>query len=334
MKIQSEQLTSVLKQGISPVYLVSGDEFLLVQEACDLIRKHATSSGYEEREIFYIETGFNWENFLNSVNNTSIFSNQVLIELYLKNKLTENGSKILQKYAKSPPPDKILLIITDKLDSAQQKTAWFKAIDSCGYTIPIWPIEQSQFSNWVTKRLLNAGLKTDHEGIKLLVDHLAGNLLAAVQEIEKLVLLYGKGNLTAVQISEVLADNARFNIYNLLDTALNKNPENINRILATLKNEAIDPILILWTITNELRSLINISFTIKKGANIEEALTQNNIWPKRKPQVKKMLLRYNLGQLQTFLKKAIHIDLIIKGANNQQLLWHELERFYLNLALT
>lgn len=333
MKIKPEQLTPLLKKSLAPIYLVSGDEFLLVQETCDIIRKHAVSSGYEERETFYIEPGFNWENFLNSVNNFSLFGNQKLIELHIRSKLTEGGGKILQNYAENPSADKILLIVTNKLDASLQKTAWFKAIDSSGYTIAIWPLDQNQFPSWINNRLLASGLKINNEGLKLLADHVVGNLLAAVQEIEKLVLLYGKGNLTASQISEALSDNARFNIYNLLDAAINKTPEKINRILSNLKNENIDPTLILWSIANELRSLINISFAIKNGVNIEDALTQNNIWPKRKPAIKKLLAQYNLEQLHNLLKKASTIDLIIKGANNQQVLWHELERLYLTLAL-
>lgn len=321
------------KKTLHLIYLVSGDEFLLVQEACNTIRKYAVSSGYEEREIFHIEPGFNWEFFLNRVNNSSLFGNQVLIELHLKSKLTDSGSKILQNYAQHPPLNKILLIITNKLDFAQQKTVWFKAIESHGYVLFIRPIDYAQMPPWIANRMLAAGLKIDPKGLKLLVDHTAGNLLAAAQEIEKLVLLYGQGNITIEQISEVLADNARFNIYNLLDAAMNNNPHAINRILTNLKNGNIDPTLILWIITNELRSLINISYSLKKEVNIEEALTQNNIWYKQKQQIKKILSRCDLAQLHNLLKKALSIDLIIKGANTQNLLWHELERFCLNLAL-
>lgn len=329
MKIQTEQLQF---KTIAPIYLVTGDEFLLTQEACDIIRKHTADAGYNAREIFYIEPGFNWEFFLSSLNNTSLFSERVLIELHLKSKLTDAASKILQNYIKNPTTNKVILIIANKLDSSQQKTAWFKAIDTYGIIIQIWPIESGQLPTWISRRLKIAGLNADFQGKQLLADHVAGNLLAANQEIEKLSLLYGSGDLTIEQISSAITDNSHFSIFNLLNAAINNKTTTILRILERLQSENIDPILILWAIVNELRTLINVSFDIKSGMNIDQALTKNHVWYNRKPLVKKILGRYELGQLQNLLKSAMSIDLIIKGADNQHLLWHELSKLYLRFA--
>ena len=332
MKIKIEQLAPSLKKNIAPLYLVSGDEFLLVQEACDTIRKHAVESGYSERTVFHIEASFNWDNFLGNVNNSSLFGDQEVIELSLKGKMPEAGSKVLQNYAKNPSPDKIILLIANKLDASQQRTSWHKAIDACGIVLPIWPIEQSQLPSWINNRLNMAGLKTDQEGVKLLADHAAGNLLAATQEIEKLILLYGQGNLTHEQIGDAIADNARFNAFNLLDAALSGNTNSLNRILDNLKSENVEPTIILWAITNELRSLINISVATKNGTPLETAYTKNNIWPKRRPLVKMVLNRHNLNNLQHLLRYAMNIDLAIKGADRDRLLWHEIRKVYLKFA--
>lgn len=332
MKLQTKQLEMHLKKNLVPIYLVSGDDFLLVQEACATISKHAFDSGFTGKEVFYVEPGFNWEIFLGQINNSSLFGDQALIELHLKGKLSESGSKILQNYAKQPSQDKIILIITNKLEAAQQKTSWFKAVDGCGVILQVWPIEENQLPAWISSRLKAANLTTNSDGLQLIVNHVAGNLLAAVQEIEKLRLLYGEGNLTIDQISQAITDNSRFNIFNLLDAAINKNSPAISKILANLKSEGIDPTLILWAIANELRSLINISFAIKQGIKIEEAMEQNRVWRNRQTQVKKMLMRYDMPKLQNLLKSALNIDLIIKGADNQRLVWHELENIYLKFA--
>jgi DNA polymerase-3 subunit delta len=332
MKIQLQQLAPNLTEKISPLYLVSGDEFLLVHEACDTIRQHTIAAGYSEREIFYIESGFNWEGFLISISNLSLFGGRTLIELHLKSKITDTGSKILQNYAKKPSVDKIILIISDKLDAAQQKTAWFKAIDAYGVVLPIWPIDFTQLPLWINKRLQQTGFKADGQGIKLLADYAAGNLLAAAQEIEKLRLLYNEGNLTAEQIITAITDNARFNVFNLLDTALVGKTTLLIRMLDNLKTEGVEPTIILWAIARELRLLINMSFMIKQGSNIEQAMTKTNVWHNRKPLVKKALLRHNLANLQKLLQQATLIDYMIKGADNQHILWHELYKIYYSFA--
>ena len=330
MKIQLQQLAQHLTEKIAPLYLISGDEFLLVQEACNAVRQRATAAGFDERETFYVESGFNWESFLNSTNNFSLFSGRTLIELHLKSKLTDTGSKILQSYAQKPAPDKIVVIIAAKLDAAQQKTAWFKAIDTHGIVLPIWPIDAAQLPLWINKRLQQAGLKTDGLGIKLLADHAAGNLLAAAQEIEKLRLLYGGGNLTTEQIIAVITDNARFNVFNLLDTALAGKAALVVRMLDNLKIEDVEPTIILWAIARELRSLIDISFAIQQGATAEQAMAK--VWSNRKALVKKALVRHDLASLQNLLKQASQVDYIIKGADNQHLLWHELNKIYFDFS--
>ncbi|CAL7962588.1 DNA polymerase III subunit delta [Gammaproteobacteria bacterium] len=332
MKIQLQQLAEHLAEKIAPLYLISGDEFLLVQEACDTVRQHATLAGFDERETFYIESGFNWESFLNSTNNFSLFSGRTLIELHLKSKLTDTGSKILQSYAKKPVPGKIVVIVAAKLDAAQQRTAWFKAIDAHGMILPVWPIDAAQMPLWIDKRLKQAGLKTDGLGIKLLVDHAAGNLLAAMQEIEKLRLLYGSGNLTTEQIVSVITDNARFNVFNLLDTALAGKTAIVVRMLHNLKTTGVEPTIILWAIVRELRSLIDINFAMQQGASAEQALTKNNVWSNRKALVKKALSRHDLASLQSLLKQAAQVDYIIKGADSQHLLWHELNNIYFDFS--
>lgn len=332
MKIQLQQLTQQLTKNIAPLYLISGDELLLVQEACNDVRRHATTAGYSEREIFYIESGFNWENFLSSINNFSLFGGRALVELHLKSKLTDVGSRILQKYAEQPVSDKVILIISDKLDVAQQKTAWFKAVDASGIVLPIWPIDMTQLPLWINRRLQQAGLTTDSQGIKLLADHTAGNLLAAAQEIEKLRLIYNSGTLTSEQIIAVVTDNTRFSVFNLLDIALAGEISLVNGILENLKNEGIEPTIILWVIARELRLLVEMSFAMQQGIAIDQAMMQNNVWNNRKVIIKKTLLRHSLASLQNLLKHAAQIDGIIKGIDSQHLLWHELDKIFFNFA--
>ena len=51
MQIKADQLASRLKQATLPLIWISGDETLLVQEACDTVRQSARAQGYAEREV-------------------------------------------------------------------------------------------------------------------------------------------------------------------------------------------------------------------------------------------------------------------------------------------
>jgi len=137
MKIKPEQLQSHLaQQALLPIYLVSGDEQLLVQEIYDQIRSTSRQNGFTEREVFIPDSTFEWDQLLASNANLSLFGDKKIIELKLSNyKMTETARKTLIAYAETASPDNILIIVCSKLDASAQKAKWVKKIDSIGALI-------------------------------------------------------------------------------------------------------------------------------------------------------------------------------------------------------
>ena len=173
------------------------------------------------------------------------------------------------------------------------------------------------------------GLKTDIQGINLINEMSTGNLLAAAQEIEKLSLLYGQTNISAEQIYSGINDNARFNVYNLIDAALQNNATLCMQIINNLKNSGAEPTIILWAIARELRSLIGIATAIKHGKSLDQAM--QSVWSSRKNIVKKALQQHSLQNFTKMLAAAARIDLIIKGAT-KGVVWVAIDKLYLALA--
>ena len=333
MKIKSEQLQQQLKNKISPIYLISGEELLLVQESCDLIRKAASAHSFIERERLQIDSSFDWQVFYNTAYTTSLFNEKSLLELNLAgNKIKDAGNKILENYAKNPPPNKILLIIAEKLDAATQKTLWYKAIEQFGTVVQVWPINKANLTPWITQRMRERGLTANAEAIQILTAYVEGNLLAAAQEIEKLHLLYGPSNLSPAQIITAIADNARFSIFDLVDNALLGNANKMLRILKNLQQEKAEPVLILWTIAKELRQLAAIMQTMEQNHNIDHAMQQHHVWEQRKPYVKSALLRKNLKNIYILIKLCARLDRVIKGAETGNI-WNELTKVCVDLAI-
>ena len=51
---------------LKPVYLIAGEEHLLVIEAADALRSRARELGYSEREVHDVESGFDWNDLARS----------------------------------------------------------------------------------------------------------------------------------------------------------------------------------------------------------------------------------------------------------------------------
>ena len=282
MKLRQEQLEQNLKNKLAPIYLLAGDEQLLIQESRAAISKYARATGFNSRESLLADKNFNWQNLLTTANNLSLFSEKTLIELNIPTgKPGDAGSKALQAYAKNPPPDKLLLITSCKLDANSQKSKWVSAIENAGIFMQIWPIDRAKLPNWIAARMQLTGLKTSSDGLNLLADYVEGNLLAAAQEIEKLRLLYDSGILNLGQITAAIADNAKFNIFDLTKAIQQHNSKKALRILQCFKNDKTEPILILWVLAKEIRASKTALPMLQQCAKLDKivkGVRAGNIW--------------------------------------------------------
>lgn len=332
MKLNPERLPQHLAKGLAPVYFVSGDEPLLQQECCDAIRQEARQQGYLERSIFRVEKGFNWDALAVAAQSLSLFSSKQLLELRMPSpKPGDQGGKILSQYAENPPPDTMLLICSGKLEASTARTRWYKALDAVGVMVPVWPIDRNVLPRWVNQRMQAKGLHPSRDAVQLLCDQVEGNLLAAAQEIEKLALLYPAGRIDEQQLMEAVSNSSRFSVFHLVDAVLTGAEARIYRILEGLRSEGVEPILVLWALTRELRSLANMAYALDQGQKVEQVVAQHRVWERRKPMIIKALKKQSLARWQSLLGQAADIDRVIKGVSLGKP-WDELLQLCLQMA--
>lgn len=332
MKLYYDQFSQHLTRQLLPAYLISGDEILFMQEAIAQLKVTAKQAGFVEWLTFSVDSSFDWSNFQAAMRSRSLFSEKQAIELRFSNfKISEAGKKQLIDYVTKPAADKLLLINAPKLDGNVQKSTWVKTIEKMGCWLTIWPLQPAQVLPWLTQRLRAAGFAAEREAVQMLGYRTQGNLLAASQEIEKLALTFAPGTLTVAQILEASSDQSRFELFDWVDAVLQQQAVAALRMLKQFKQEAVEPILIIWALARELRLLIRMAVALKNTGNIESVLTSNGVWEKRKPIVKKALQAYSLNNFQMALTALASIDQMIKGAKSGSV-WIELEKLSLHLG--
>ena len=332
-KLRPEQLPQALERQLAPIYLVSGDEELLIQEACDQIRTTARAAGFLERELYHNDKNFDWGQVLAAANSLSLFADKKIIEVRLPTgKPGTEGAKALLKYTTNGgSEDNLLLLVGAKLDGSAQRAKWFKAIEAAGIFVQIWPIGPQQLPRWIEQRLRFANLRADSSAIDILASRVEGNLLAAAQEIEKLKLLAEKGIVSAELMSACVADSARYDVFGLIDKALLGDARSAVKNLHGLRGEGTDATVVLWALARELRTLAQMAHLIQQGKGFDMAARQSGVWDKRKPLIKNALQRLREPQLQQLLRAANGIDKAIKGMRKAAP-WDELLGLTLNLA--
>lgn len=318
MKLSPAQLAKHLQGSLAPVYVVCGDEHLLCQEACDAIRQATRDQGFSERQVFNVETGFDWGQLIEAGASLSLFAEKRLIELRIPNgKPGDKGAGALLDYLARPAEDTVLLMSLPKLDGSTQKTKWAKAlIDGKDVQfVQIWPVDAAQLPQWIRQRLAQAGLAADQEAVEMIAARVEGNLLAAAQEIEKLKLLAEGGQINAETVQAAVADSARYDVFGLIDACLHGHASHALHMLEGLRGEGIEPPVILWALARELRLLAGIAQQYAQGLPLEKAFAQARppVWDKRRPLVSKALQRHSAQRWNQLLMDAQRIDAQIKG---------------------
>lgn len=313
--MRPEQLPRDLKRQLRPVYLLSGDETLLVQEGCDAVRAAARAAGFTDREVLHADSGFDWSRLTSANCEMSLFADRKLIDLRLPSgKPGDEGSKALCAYCEATNDDTLLLISAPKLESSARRSKWHKAIEATGVAIQYWPVSGEQLPHWLERRLSEAGLRADADALEMLCDRVQGNLLAAAQEVEKLILYAEDGRVTRSAVATAVADSARFDVFTLVDTALAGDAALALRTLRGLRAEGTEAPIVLWALARELRLLYSCAVPLADGGSIDRLLSDARVFDRRKPLLRAALKRLGPKRLGALIRRAAAADRAIKGA--------------------
>ncbi|MBU0656733.1 MAG: DNA polymerase III subunit delta [Gammaproteobacteria bacterium] len=336
MQVRAEQIEDHLRHTLASVYLIAGDEPLQVMETADAIRRVALERGFSERDIFNVDAQFDWNVLYDVAGALSLFADKKLLDVRMQTcKAGVSGSKALQHYLDYLPSDKVLLLQTGRLDKACKSAAWVKKVEQVGVLVQVWDLSPAQTQAWIAKRMRNAGLQPDNEAVRYLTERVEGNLLAAVQEIGKLVLLFGKRPISADNIMSVVADNSRFSVFDLSEAVLAQDARRIRHIMQVLQEEDTAPPLMIWALADLLRQLYTACENVRNNASNQGILM-------RMPKNRQALFQNALRRMMTvdwtlLFTHAARLDRHSKGvgrdvSRHPQRLWDDMLELALKLA--
>lgn len=326
MRIVAEQFLERPPTSLAPLYVVHGVEPLGTLEAADRLRTLAHAKGYIEREVFTVESGFDWSSLLAASNALSLFATQRLIELRIPTgKPGKEGAQVIERFCDALPDDTVTLITLPEIDWQGKQTKWFMALEANAVMIESPLVSREQLPRWLNTRLQRANLRADADALEFLADCVEGNLLAAKQEIEKLALLRTADDAASISLAMMeasVANVSRYSAAGLLAAIHAADTPRITRTLDGLKAEGEPPPLILWMLTAELRTLLRMAGVTKSG---------RAPFPTKARELEKLMRKHTTTNLVRLNLQAAKIDRMIKGVNGNDV-WDALLQFACGLA--
>ncbi|MEQ1768045.1 MAG: DNA polymerase III subunit delta [Methylotenera sp.] len=332
MQLAPAHLEKHLSQGLKPLYVLVGDEPLAQRESLDAIRLAARTLGFDERTSLIVERYFNWQQIQSYGQSISLFASQRLLEINIPSgKPGVDGSKALQALATNAIPDTTVVIILPTLEREAKNSAWFSTLESNSVVITLNEVDANHLPKWIAERLALQGQHTSTQTLEFLAHQVEGNLLAANQEVQKLGLLYPKGELADVTVREAVLNVSRYDAFQLGEAVLLGDAARTSRILQGLKDEGETAVAVMNPLMWILRPLVRIKQAELRGENIMSAMTSARIYGDKQVLVKRALARFSLRQLEAALQKLADIDKTAKGVMLGDA-WLEISRLCFGLA--
>ena len=329
---QSHLKSLAAASAFHPLYVFSGDEPLLMMESIDLLRSKARQLGYTEREVMLQERGFDWSALLNAGQTMSLFGDRRWIELRIPTgKPGRDGADALKQFSaqiasqsNADGPETIFCIVLPRLDMKTKSSAWFSSLDEAGMAVQIDSLDRSHLPSWIAGRLQKQGQSIQsgpagQRALEFIAEQVEGNLIAAHQEIQKLGLLYPAGELSEEQVRSAILKVARYNVFELSEAMLAGDLPRVNRMLDGLKGEGEPLVLILWSITEELRLLSKLKMASDAGESVQQLLRANRVWGNKERLYPAALKRVQSSRLRQAVQIAAGLDRQSKGLQAAEL---------------
>jgi DNA polymerase-3 subunit delta len=331
MQLSAEKLEAQLSKSLASVYLIHGDEPLLVLEAADAVRAAARKRGFDEREVFVSGRGFDWADLLRAGANLSLFGGKKIVELRIASgKPGAEGGEALVRYCARPNPDNLLLVTMPRPEGPFWKAAWFTALSATGVVAEVLSVDLARLPEWLGSRLARNGQSVDAEAMEFLVDRVEGNLLAAHQEVQKLALLAPRGELDIEIVRGAVATVARFDPFIASDALLAGDMKRYVRAIDGLRGEGESAVYVLTILGGDLQTLARVQGLVAQGHAVDKAIDLCKVWKRRQPAIRAAQRRFAPAAVGAAVLHAARIDRASKGAGPGEP-WDEFIRLGLEL---
>ena len=321
MDVAFTRLSEHLSKGLRNLYVVCGDEPLQAMEAQDAIRLAARTQGVGEREVI-VATGndFDWRALSQQTASLGLFSDRKLMELHVPTgKPGKEGSQALQEWTEQLTDDAVIgLVVLPGLDSTQRKSGWVNALMQNGVWIAVDPIARQALPAWIAQRMARHGQRVADgepgaQTLAFFADRVEGNLLAAHQEIEKLALLYPKGELDLQAVEQSVLNVARYDVFQLRESVWTGRCARVQRMIDGLQGEGVAAVLVHYTLADDVRALNRLKQSLESGQPLAMAFREQRIWGARERLFERILPQLSGAVLRQWLVMAHQVDGVIKG---------------------
>ena len=270
-------------------------------------------SKYEENEFVK-----NFETISSEIRNRSLFDENKTIII---SRVTEKILKFIEKLIEINIKDTKIILKCGILEKKSKMRNLFEKKKNL-IIIPVYEDDDKTLSTIAFNFLRKNNIKLSGESVSLIIDRSNGSRENLNTELTKILnYSYSDKSIDYEKVKKLTNLSENYGANELADNYLAKNKKNISKILNENSYSDEDCILILRTILNKSKRLLNILERYEKTANIDEVIstTKPPIFWKDKEIVKNQVNMWELDDLRENIYKINQVESTIKSNSKNSL---------------
>ena len=270
-------------------------------------------SKYDENEFIN-----NYEVIASEILTKSLFEDEKIIII---SRTTDKSLKFIQEIINKDPRDINFLLKSGPLEKKSKIRSFFES-NKKSIVIPFYE-ESSKSLNFIIEQFIRKNqIKLSRESINLLIERSSGDRANLKTELEK-IYNYSISNknidYNIVRKLSNLSEN--YAVSEIAESFLSKNKKKISKILNENIYSDDDCILILRTIANKSKRLLNIIEENNNSNNIDKVISSFKppIFWKEKEIVKNQAKTWKIKDLRSKIYEINNLELILKSNSKNSL---------------
>ena len=272
-KTTQDPAAAIRAKQFAPVYLVDGEERVLVDEAVELIRSHALEVRARDFNLDVLDgKQATAGRIVEVASMLPAFAPRRVVLVYNVDKLATDQMDPLVAYVEAPSPTTVLVLVaSDKLDA---RIRLYKAVDKHGVTLRFSPPKAAQMPDAIRGRAKALGIAIEEPAVRALADAVGTDVSGASQALEVLELFVGPDGsgrqtrpITVSDVAQVVTVTKEESIFDLVDAIGSRNRTAALALLANLiQVSRSHPLQILALVARQYRHLIKARAALDGGA--------------------------------------------------------------------
>lgn len=297
------------------LYLIASDSKYILEDKVDEI------VGKSQNRICYRFSENSIQDILEEASYVSMFEEEKYLivknaDFFGKGKINEKDTEKMIHYFDNPYPCTTLIFTTyEEIDSRKALT---KKMEEVGSVISLKaPKNYDLFLD--TKKKMGC-YKVDDKTVRYMIDACLSNYDFLQNEIDKLSLLYQKGEeITLKEIKNITVPNVNDNVFKFVDAVITKDISTTFHLLEDLLIIKTDPLQLLNLLAREYRFIYMYKILEKKRYSSKEMAKEFKLQEWQIEKIRKEASLYHEDDLKSCLIKLSKLDVSIKSGNNDKI---------------